>query len=277
MKKHIASILFLGTVAYAEPSVYGFGGGSHGGGYTASAPLETRQRVNSQPSYAQLQAELAEQKERIDGLSSLVDGLSTTLNQLQQQGCGTGSVNTTSTLQRKITSLERRLRTLESHTTQKEPISTTMRREVKPLPAVDATTRKPLQSVEKTLNTSVKKPTIASLYSEGVRLFQKRRYDEAKKRFIVCDSKGYKAAASSYYLGEIAYYTKHYKDAIFYFKKSAGIYDKASYIDVLLLHAGISLEHTGDKDQARLFYENIIENYPQRNSAKIAREKLKRL
>ena len=46
-------------------------------------------------------------------------------------------------------------------------------------------------------------------YSEGVRLFQKKRYDEAKKRFVLTDTRGYKPAASNYYLGEIAYYTGH--------------------------------------------------------------------
>jgi TolA-binding protein len=78
-------------------------------------------------------------------------------------------------------------------------------------------------------------------------------------------------------LGEIAYYTKKYEDAIFYFKKSAGIYDKASYIDTLLLHTAVSLEKTGDKGQARAFYENIIENYAGKKTAKIAKERLKKL
>jgi len=117
----------------------------------------------------------------------------------------------------------------------------------------------------------------SKLYSEGVRLFVKKRYSEAKKRFAITDIKGYKPAASNYYLGEIAYYTKKYEDAIFHFKKSAGLYDQASYIDVLLLHTAISLEKSGDKAQARAFYENIIENYQGKKSARIAKEKLKKL
>jgi len=120
------------------------------------------------------------------------------------------------------------------------------------------------------------KPT-SKIYSEGVRLFVKQRYDEAKKRFVITDKKGYKPAASNYYLGEIAYYTKKYEDAIFFYKKSASLYDQASYIDVLLLHTAISLEKTGDKAQAKIFYRNIIDNYADRKSAKIAKEKLKKL
>jgi len=124
---------------------------------------------------------------------------------------------------------------------------------------------------------SFKGKSTAKIYSEGVRLFIKQRYDEAEKRFTITDTKGYKPAASNYYLGEIAYYTKKYEDAIFFYKKSVSLYDQASYIDVLLLHTAISLEKTGDKAQAKTFYKNIIDNYPDKKSAKIAKEKLKKL
>jgi TolA-binding protein len=124
---------------------------------------------------------------------------------------------------------------------------------------------------------SLSEESPSQLYSKGVRLFLKQKYSEAKKRFILTESKGYKPAASSYYLGEIAYYSKKYDDAIFYFKKSAGLYDQASYIDILLLHTAISLEKVGDKTQAKLFYETIIENYPNKKSARTAKENLKKL
>jgi len=40
------------------------------------------------------------------------------------------------------------------------------------------------------------------------------------------------------------------------------------------LHTAISLENTSDKAQAKLFYETIIQKYPARESAKIAKNKL---
>ena len=124
---------------------------------------------------------------------------------------------------------------------------------------------------------SSKSTSLKSIYLEGVRLFGKRRYNEAKKRFEQTDAQGYRTAASNFYLGEIAYYTKNYDDAIFYYKKSAGINDRAAYIDTLLLHAGISLEKIGQKEQAERFYENIIANYGDKKSAKIAKKRLKAL
>ncbi len=126
-------------------------------------------------------------------------------------------------------------------------------------------------------NLKVERSSTSKIYSEGVRLFIKKRYSEAEKRFTITDSKGYKPAASNYYLGEISYYTKNYKGAIFYYKKSVSLYSKASYMDVLLLHTGISLDKTGDKSQAKIFYNNIIENYPNKKSATIAKSRLRKL
>ncbi len=143
--------------------------------------------------------------------------------------------------------------------------------------AKTTTRKKSTVSASKNETDSLEDKSNATLYSEGVRYFVKKRYDEAQKRFMITDTKRYKPAASNYYLGEIAYYTKKYEDAIFYFKKSAGLYDQASYIDTLLLHTAVSLEKSGDKGQAKAFYENIIANYKGKKSAKIARERLKKL
>jgi TolA-binding protein len=37
------------------------------------------------------------------------------------------------------------------------------------------------------------------------------------------------------------------------------------------------LDKTGEKQQAKLFYENLIENYPGKKSASIAKGKLRKL
>ncbi|HFS85490.1 MAG TPA: tetratricopeptide repeat protein [Epsilonproteobacteria bacterium] len=115
------------------------------------------------------------------------------------------------------------------------------------------------------------------LYTEAVRYYAKRQYSAAKERFIQTSKAKYKPAASNYYLGEIAYYTKNYQDATVYFKKSIELYDKAGYIDVLLLHTAISLENMGDVEKAKTFYHNIIDNYKGYKSAKIAQKRLKKL
>ena len=114
----------------------------------------------------------------------------------------------------------------------------------------------------------------AESYRKGVELFYQRSYEAAKEHFEEVLVANYKAAASNFYLGEIAYYTHAYENAVGYYKKSAALYDSASYMDVLYLHTAISLEKTGDKDQANGFYEYIIATYPDKKSASIARNRL---
>jgi len=254
---------FLCTIAsMAEPSVYGFGNESD------SAAIKRNQK-----NIAYLKHQLSAQKERLDGLMSVVEGLSATLNEYQHKSAVAGESHSDA---KSRDDLLRELGKMIDHINATYVSKAELKKmllEEKGYSDVAKKKSKPIVDHAENLD----QKSISSIYSEGVRLFQKKRYEEAKKRFEITDTKGYKPAASNYYLGEIAYYTKKYDDAIFYFKKSAGLYDKAGYIDVLLLHTAIALEKTGDKPQAKLFYENIIANYPQRNSAKIAKNRINTL
>ena len=212
--------------------------------------------------------------ERVYGLTTVVEGLNTTINELRmlQSTQPASSAGDFSALGIEI---ERVRRECVTHKELKSLVGDTQRGGTKKSSIGKSSTK----STNKKQNseTSLGGKTNSALYSEGVRLFQKDKYSDAKKRFMITQDKNYKPAASNYYLGEIAYYTKKYSDALFYFKKSAGLYDKASYIDTLLLHTAISLEKTGDKPQAKVFYQTIIEGYPEKKSAKIAKRNLNKL
>jgi TolA-binding protein len=254
----LASTLFV----HAEPSVYGFGSDDN--------TNEPKMSVSSKSTIASLQQHIAEQDERIDGLTTIIEGLSASLNELQKsKGTDTSSIedndSSNTALLKKLAVM---IDEINANYVSKEELQQALGNK-----SVAHTSLKS----DKKDKTSLEGTSNAELYSEGVRFFVKKRYDEAQKRFTITDTKGYKPAASNYYMGEIAYYTKKYEDAIFYFKKSAGLYDKASYIDTLLLHTAVSLEKTGDKGQARAFYENIIENYTGKKTAEIAKERLKKL
>ncbi len=252
------------TVLLAEPSVYG--NGNSGAFYSSE-----KEAAQNKKTISSLKRQLAQQNERIDGLSSIVEGLSATLNELQQNGSATSSTEGSVDNSDLLKDLGMMIDKINGDYVSKAELQKALKSKGAYVPS-----GKP-KSVEKTPDVSLDGQSTNNLYSEGVRLFSKKRYDEAKKRFIITDTKGHKPAASNYYLGEIAYYTKNYEDAIFYFKKSAGLYDQASYIDTLLLHTAISLEKNGEKAQAKAFYENIIANYAGNKSAEIAKEKLKNL
>jgi TolA-binding protein len=228
----------------------------------------TQDEVITKRNLSTLKYKIEQQDERIDGLTTIIEGLSASMNELryaqQKKPAQNESQNKYDALLQKLAGM---IDDINANYVSKKELQTLLAQHT---PKTKQTPKK-----EKVLNTKAKENT--TLYSEGVRHFGKKRYDEAKKRFRVTDKKGYKPAASNYYLGEIAYYTKQYEDAIFHFKKSAGLYDQASYIDTLLFHTAVSLEETGDKEQARAFYENIIENYPRKKTAKIAQKRLKKL
>ena len=245
-------LLLLSTVLlHAE---YGFG--------------STKDEVKVNRSLVAMKQKIAQQEERIDGLTTIIEGLSVSLNELryaqQKKPLHNDSQNSQDALLQKLAIMIDEIN--ENYVSKKELQS-----------LLNQHTPQKKTTSKKAKKTSFKGKDNATLYSEGVRHFGKKRYDEAQKRFIVTDKKGYKPAASNYYLGEIAYYTKKYEDAIFHFKKSAGLYDQASYIDTLLFHTAVSLEKSGDKEQAKMFYENIIENYPTKKTAKIAKQRLKKL
>jgi len=232
---------------------YGYGGDS--------------KEAASSSSIAALKYKIAQQDERISGLTTIIEGLSVSLNQLRQKEKQSlmlqDRVTQQGTLLEKLTLVVDNMS--ESYVS-KEALQKIL---------VEYSHNK--NTVKTSNKTDFKNKENTTLYSEGVRHFGKQRYDEAKERFIVTEQNKYKPAASNFYLGEIAYYTKHYEDAIYHFKKSAGLYDQASYIDTLLFHTAVSLEKTGDKKQAKVFYENIIENYSDQKTAEISKKRLKNL
>ena len=273
-QKYLRNLFFFlvlnSTALLAEPSVYGFGNSNNGSTSSQNMMVQNKRTI------AALKRQIAEQNERIDGLTSLIEGLNATMGELQERGIGTSSMGTGNDNTALLKELGAMIDNINDNYVSKEELKKILKSKGKYTPStkdVDSQNRGQKTTSDELLED---KPT-SKLYTEGVRLFVKKRYSEAKKRFTITDIKGHKPAASNYYLGEIAYYTKKYEDAIFYFKKSAGLYDQATYMDVLLLHTAISLEKSGDKAQARAFYENIVENYQGKKSARIAKEKLKKL
>lgn len=259
-------IALLGTgLLCAEPSVYGFGTDD-------SSDTESYSEQGSSNTIASLRQQIAQQNERIDGLTTIIEGLSASINELQLAQKDTAVDSTSTNNDALLKKLAGMIDEINQNYVSKQEFQQSLGKN-QPVSLREKPVKVSQDSTEEGLDTQ----SSATLYNEGVRHFVKKQYGEAQKRFALADSKGYKPAASNYYLGEIAYYTNKYEDAIFYFKKSAGLYDKATYIDTLLLHTAISLEKTGDKGQAKIFYENIIENYAGKKTAQIAKQRLNKL
>ena len=104
--------------------------------------------------------------------------------------------------------------------------------------------------------------------------YDKKLYTKALQYYNHLVKKKYKPARAHYMIGEIYYNRKNYAEAIAYFKKSASLYSKASYMHVLMLHTAISMDKTGDNSNAKVFYDAVISKYPNSSSAKTAKNKL---
>ncbi|MEA2028175.1 MAG: hypothetical protein U9N49_04305 [Campylobacterota bacterium] len=281
------------------------------------------QNYNDQ-SVEALKYKLAQQKERIDGLTQIVEGMARTINELREnRSGGKGSRYSDEELIRQLgkmvdninenyvskAELKRAIDNLKdeysesAETTRienkpnKEAVS---RVETVPNERIYTTKSDDVQKSDKervvtprvfdedkkdqiVIHDEPKKEVVsssgsnASKYAQAVKLYNKKQYSSAKKIFKVLEKEGFKEAPTKYYLGEIAYFTKRYEDAIYYFKHSAKLYTKASYMHTLLLHSAISLEKLGRKQEARKFYNKIVNEYSANSSVSIAKIRLEKL
>ncbi|AXK48298.1 hypothetical protein CRU87_00640 [Aliarcobacter trophiarum LMG 25534] len=117
----------------------------------------------------------------------------------------------------------------------------------------------------------------AKFMVEAKKDYDSKIYNSAIPKFEKLVEINYKPAENNYYLGDMWFKRKKYDQAIVYYKKSAMLNDKASYMPTLLLNSGISFENTKDKDNARNFYSTLIELYPNSQEAKVAKTNLNKL
>ncbi|RXJ94923.1 hypothetical protein CRV00_06190 [Malaciobacter molluscorum] len=115
------------------------------------------------------------------------------------------------------------------------------------------------------------------MLDEAKQLFKKDYFTKAIPMFEQLVELNYKPAESNYYLGEMWYYRDKYEKAIKYFKQSAVLYDKASWMPKLLLHSAISFEKIKDFSNASKFYGTLIDVYPSSKEAKIATKNISKL
>ena len=108
------------------------------------------------------------------------------------------------------------------------------------------------------------------LYDQAKNNFDKQYYTKAIENYELLIKRNYKPAYSHYMIGEMNYRRNNYANAITYFKKSASLYSKASYMPNLMLHTAVSMSKTGDSEHAKSFFNALISKYPNSKEAKEA-------
>jgi TolA-binding protein len=117
----------------------------------------------------------------------------------------------------------------------------------------------------------------AQIAKEAEKLYRKKYYTKSIEYYTYLIEHNYKPARAHYMIGEMWYYRKKYDKAIAYFKESARIYDKASYMPTLLMHSAVAMEKTGDKQNAKAFLNALIASYPDTKLAQDAEVRLSKL
>ena len=253
------TIIGVASALYAyEPSVYGAGDIDSASPYgltkTEQSVLENKKTIQM------LYNKMTEQQRKIDGLTTIIEGQNREILELKEQLSvqgGSGGMDSNESYSLLLQMGETIDHINNTYVTKDE------------LKKALAGSRPSSSNLGSPLGSNS-----ADTYRKGVQLFGKRSYGAARERFEKSLASNYKPAASNYYLGEIAYYTHNYKDAVAYYKQSASLYDKASYMDVLFLHTAIALDKNGEKEQAKSFYQHVIDTYPNKKSASIAKNRM---
>ena len=113
------------------------------------------------------------------------------------------------------------------------------------------------------------------LATKAKAFYDKKHYTKSIEYYSYLIDKNYKPAKAHYMIGAMKFKRKNYADAISYYKKSATLYSKASYMPKLMLNTAISMEKTKDKKNAKAFFNGVIAKYPDSSEAKSADKYLK--
>ena len=118
---------------------------------------------------------------------------------------------------------------------------------------------------------SIKKKKSSELIKRADEFMKIESFDKASIIYNELLSRKYKPARSNYNLGEIAFFTRRYKTALTYYKKSVKLYAKASYMPQLLLHSAMASQSLKLDDDAKKFLSSILKNFGKSKEAKRAK------
>lgn len=214
-----------------------------------------------------LRQQISQLKEKIEGLNTVIQGLNSEISTLKQKN--------SSNLEDIINQLSQRVATLESRPQQVQVVQKSVAPQVSNKESITVEKPKEKSAAKSEKTVSFEGIDNKRLFKNSVLNFTKKRYTKAKAGFKELLKRGYKKAAASYYLGEIAYYRGEHKEAISKYQQSATANENANYMDKLLLHTAKSLKKIGKAGEAKVFFQAVVDGYPGSKSAREAKKYLK--
>ncbi|SFV56696.1 TPR repeat containing exported protein; Putative periplasmic protein contains a protein prenylyltransferase domain [hydrothermal vent metagenome] len=303
--KIINSLLLL-SIPFAlfadEPSAYGAGNLESPNPYGLTPEERVLLETKKELKHVKIETKTQDSKvnslrERIDGLQSIVEGLAQKNHKLQLQ-----LRKLSKNIQEDETNVDKYEKRLEAIAVQNSTDISHLKNALSDINATlfdlnkkvseDYVSKKELEKViadfnafkklvasefkrlSKDSDASLSKLSKAKILKEAERAYAKKHYTKAIKYYKYLLAHNYKPARSSFKLGEIYYYKRDYATALAYYKESAKRYSKAKWMPTLMLHTAFSMKYTGDKANAKRFFEALIKKYPSSKAAKIAKKHL---
>ena len=303
MKSSLLATIFVASLPFslfsAEPSAFSAGNLNNPNPYgltpSEKALLENKKNLRKVVVKSNNQAnEVDSIRERIDGLQTIIEILSRksqenkihlkkldqeksqeldTSNEYEKRLSEFSQVNRDeiSKLKLVITELSSLISTINTMYISKKEFNVLVN---------DVNKFKDLVAKELSNNSAPVKSKLSSMSSGNIAtkakaFYDKKYYTKAIEYYSYLIDKNYKPAYAHYMIGAMNFKRKNYADAISYYKKSAALYSKASYMPDLMLNTAISMEKTKDKKNAKAFFNGVIVKYPDSSQAKSANKYLK--
>ncbi|MDD5713058.1 MAG: tol-pal system protein YbgF [Smithellaceae bacterium] len=117
-------------------------------------------------------------------------------------------------------------------------------------------------------------------YKTAYEMFKAGQYEKARgafQAFLKQFATSNLADNAQFWLAETFFQEKHFEEAVLEYEKLATNYPESDKMAVARLKQALSFWELGDKESARVLLQQVVNDYPNSNQARYARNKLKEL
>ncbi len=179
-------------------------------------------------------------------------------------------------LRSEFTQLSGRIEDLERNKTQGMPSSDDIKKLETRIQQLEQNQATLMESIHKT-QSAPSAEEVTELYNSGVSHFEDTDYEGAIASFdsYLKSPKAKKVEDATYFKAESYYRLKEYKKAIVEFSKFPEKFRRSTKMPEVLYKIGLSFDALGMKDDAKGFFQELVEKFPKSAEAKRARKRVK--
>jgi len=223
--------------------------------------------------FAQVEADLVEIKDKIQGLTGKVEENSHLLKGTIEEETtkDDAMVSQMKELSSVVDELKSRIEKIESSLSFKPSVNKEMTGLKMALP-VQGTLQKDISPPQE------KKLTESEVYDRALGLYRDDRYEEAMagfKNFLKLYPKSDLADNAHFWIGECHRALAKYEEAILAYQRAINGYPKGNKVPAAMLQQAFAFEKIDDKTTANLVLKKLVKNFPKTKEAEIARKRLK--